>query len=733
MTKTTTWQNWRFNSVNGRTSWRFVPPSDLKDSDWTDGNLSPAHRDFLIKMSTEFIYDKKQNPNSGDRVYRTQYESASTFRPFGDRAIDAARAGINFYQSLQTSDGCWPGDYGGPMFLLPGLIIASHITESPFSAPEATLMSRYMLNHQNDDGGWGLHLEGASTMFGTVLQYVSLRILGMQADDEPVIKARQWIHSHGGAMTIPSWGKFYLSILGVYEWEGCNSLFPEMWLLPRSLPVHPSRYWCHTRMVYLPMAYCYGHKLIAKKTELTDELRKELYTQEYKSIKWSEARNRCANTDLYYPQSNTLRRLNGLLNIYEKIHSKKIRSRALNFTLDYINAEDAQTNYINIGPVNQAINSICIWHAYGRDSEQFKKHRARWSDYLWLAEDGMKMQGYNGSQLWDTAFALQAITEGGFTKEFSDLASRACQFIDRSQIRTEVADREKFFRHIQVCGWPFSTLDHGWPITDCTAEGLKTMLLADSNIDPFHLYQSVNVILSFQNKDGGWASYENTRAPTWLELLNPSEIFGGIMIDYSYTECSSACLQALIRFQLKYPNYKKEEINSAIKHGIEFILSQQNPDGSWYGSWAVCYTYGTWFGVEALTQFLATQTLGSRFYDRIKNAIDHAINFLLLKQNEDGGWGESFESCVQKKYIPSPTSQIVNTSWALLSLMAADCKDKGAISCGIDLIMDRQETSGDWPQENISGVFNHNCMITYTSYRNVFPIWAIGRYVRTRR
>ena len=28
-------------------------------------------------------------------------------------------------------------------------------------------------------------------------------------------------------------------------------------------------------------------------------------------------------------------------------------------------------------------------------------------DYLWVAEDGMKMQGYNGSQCWDTAFAVQ--------------------------------------------------------------------------------------------------------------------------------------------------------------------------------------------------------------------------------------------------------------------------------------------------------------------------------------
>lgn len=31
-------------------------------------------------------------------------------------------------------------------------------------------------------------------------------------------------------------------------------------------------------------------------------------------------------------------------------------------------------------------------------------------------------------------------------------------------------------------------------------------------------------------------------------------------------------------------------------------------------------------------------------------------------------------------------------------------------------------------QENISGVFNKSCAISYTSYRNVFPIWTLGRF-----
>ncbi|THG00668.1 hypothetical protein TEA_000086 [Camellia sinensis var. sinensis] len=35
----------------------------------------------------------------------------------------------------------------------------------------------------NRDGGWGLHIEGPSTMFGTCLSYVTLRLLGEEADD----------------------------------------------------------------------------------------------------------------------------------------------------------------------------------------------------------------------------------------------------------------------------------------------------------------------------------------------------------------------------------------------------------------------------------------------------------------------------------------------------------------------------------------------------------------------
>jgi Squalene cyclase len=108
--------------------------------------------------------------------------------------------------------------------------------------------------------------------------------------------------------------------------------------------------------------------------------------------------------------------------------------------------------------------------------------------------------------------------------------------------------------------------------------------------------------------------------------------------------------------------------------------------------------------------------------------MNKACTFLLAKQKADGGWGETFKSCSTLVYSEAKSSQVVNTAWALLALMTADFPDKTVIEKGINLLLSRQTELGDWPQENISGVFNYNCMITYANYRNIFPLWSLSRY-----
>jgi cycloartenol synthase len=59
---------------------------------------------------------------------------------------------------------------------------------------------------------------------------------------------------------------------------------------------------------------------------------------------------------------------------------------------------------------------------------------------------------------------------------------------------------------------------------------------------------------------------------------------------------------------------------------------------------------------------------------------------------------------------------------------SASADAAGVLARAAAFLMRMQETTGDWPQQLISGVFNHNCMITYANYRNIFPIWALGQY-----
>lgn len=269
-----------------------------------------------------------QKQNSADKPYRAQalrenkfdaknapVISIQTTDPLIQSAMKAAVKGMHYYSHLQAADGHWPGDYGGPMFLMPGMVIVHHITGVPIGEERSKEMIRYLFSHQHADGGWGIHIEEKSTMFGTVLSYVSLRLMGLDKDEPRVSKARDFILSNGGAMYVPSWGKFWLSVLGVYEWNGFNSIMPELWLLPEWLPFHPWRWWCHCRMVYLPMAYCYGHRVVGDTTKpIIQELRAELYKQKYDTIDWPKQRNCIAKIDLYTPQTMILKVLNVVCN-----------------------------------------------------------------------------------------------------------------------------------------------------------------------------------------------------------------------------------------------------------------------------------------------------------------------------------------------------------------------------------------------------------------------------------
>ncbi|KAI9674612.1 MAG: Lanosterol synthase (Oxidosqualene--lanosterol cyclase) [Trizodia sp. TS-e1964] len=638
---------------------------------------------------------------------------------------------LEFFSQLQLPPGNWACEYSGPMFLLPGLVITWYVTETQYPEAFKVEIRNYLFARQNpDNGGWGLHVEGESTVFGTAMNYVVLRLIGVSEEDPRMVKARGTLHKLGGAVNGPHWAKFWLSVLGVSKWELVNPVPPELWLLPDWVPIAPWRWWIHMRQVFLPMSFIASKGFSYPPNPLTLQLRKELYTEPYETINFLSHRNSISPRDNFHPKTWFLNSINwALVNIwYPYLRPKSIVDRAEQWTWELIQREDENTDFSNLGPVNAPMNLLACYIHDGPDSYSVRRHRERLNDFLWVNNEGMLMNGTNGVQTWDTAFLIQAVVEAGLadSPRWKPMLQKALEFLEDQQIRENCKEQEKCYRQRSKGAWAFSTKAQSYTVSDCTSEALKAVIQLQNIhgyptlISDQRLEDAIDTLLTMQNPSGGFSSYEPTRGSEYLEYLNAAEVFGRIMVEYDYPECTTAVVTALSIFSEHYPKYRTEDIREVKSNALSYIRRAQLKDGSWYGSWGICFTYATMFAVESLASIGAT-------YEN-DEMVKKACQFLLDKQMDDGGWGESYKSCETGIYTHHKQSQVVHTAWACISLMNAKYPDKAPIQKALKLIVGRQQANGEWLQEAIEGVFNKSCMITYPNYKFIFPIKALGMF-----
>eukprot|EP01063_Lacrimia_lanifica_P037495 TRINITY_DN7713_c0_g1_i1.p1 TRINITY_DN7713_c0_g1~~TRINITY_DN7713_c0_g1_i1.p1 ORF type:complete len:848 (+),score=243.57 TRINITY_DN7713_c0_g1_i1:38-2581(+) len=690
-----------------------------------------------------YVADKTDRPQGLiERIHTGQTSPADAgagSKPSG--LLDALQKAGDYVASIQSDDGHWSNDYGGPMFLLPGMVIAKYIMykgkqDAMFPKAVRNEMVRYVKNVQNEDGGWGLSEEGCSTMFGSVMNYVCLRLLGVPKDDPRVKAAREFIQNNGGAIGIPTWGKCWLTLVNLYQWEGIKPVLPELWLLPKWLWFNPGRMWCHTRMVYIPVGYLFGVKFQAPVDPLITELRGEIFEkgQRFEDIDWDVAYAAVSPLDVHYPTHPVTLFAFKILRLYEKYLAngpcRFLRRMALRECVDHIEYDDVTTNFICLGPVNKVFNLIAMYQAQGM-SDYVKLSESRLQDYLWLGKNGMKMNGYNGSQLWDTSFALQAYKACGLHEDaaYKTTIQQGLQYISDAQVLERFPMLAHYNRDDPYGAYNFSTAEQGWQVSDCTAEGLRVAILYDS-LSTDRIRAGVDQLLSLRNADdGAWCSYEPRRSPTWLELLNPADVFTRIMVEYTYTECSSASMQTLRRFieSRHCSNYQRKAILESMRCGAKMIKKMQYAHGGWYGNWGVCFTYGTLFGIEGLLCAGEPKSCAE---------IKRAVAFLMSKQRADGGWSEHVHSCASREYTEATdlhaASLPVQTALSLMGLTAAASRSASAehlaaMDRAAQFLMETQR-GGSWEQPTICGIFNGTCGIHYPFYPVVMPFWALAHY-----
>ena len=116
----------------GRQMWTTKANDDVDDDGWT--KVIP-HLDLIQEMAKggrgDFDFNPSINPNSSDMIFREQMiknyvangGSLPDVQSKCETIKDAMKKAVHFFSMIQTEDGHWAGDYGGPHFLMPGLVI----------------------------------------------------------------------------------------------------------------------------------------------------------------------------------------------------------------------------------------------------------------------------------------------------------------------------------------------------------------------------------------------------------------------------------------------------------------------------------------------------------------------------------------------------------------------------------------------------------------------------------
>ena len=99
-----------------------------------------------------------------------------------------------------------------------------------------------------------------------------------------------------------------------------------------------------------------------------------------------------------------------------------------------------------------------------------------------------------------------------------------------------------------------------------------------------------------------------------------------------------------------------------VSRAYDYLIREQEADGSWFGRWGVNHIYGLG---AALPAFAA---IGE---DMNQEYVRRGVEWLVSCQNADGGWGESCGSYADPELRGVGPSTPSQTAWGLLALMAA--------------------------------------------------------------
>src|SRR5438105_12076145 len=232
--------------------------------------------------------------------------------------IDAAR---KYLFSRQHEQGYWSGELVADTTLESDYILL-HTLLGTGNKERFQKCAHWILEHQNEDGGWSIYASGPANVSASVKAYFGLKLAGYAADHADLVRARKKILELGGVTEVNTFTKIYLCFFGQYDYDAVPAIPPEIVLFPKWFWFNIYEISSWSRTILVPLSICYAKKPFKK---IPDELGvQELFVggrhRSRMHLRWDKE---------WISWRNFFLSLDRLTHWFERVHIRPLRSIAL--------------------------------------------------------------------------------------------------------------------------------------------------------------------------------------------------------------------------------------------------------------------------------------------------------------------------------------------------------------------------------------------------------------------
>lgn len=671
-----------------------------------------------------------------------QHSKALTAAPMDETAQqrsvdDCLASGFSWLDERQDPQGFWAGMLESNACMEAEWLMAFYLLGHAY--PDVDGLVRGIFNRQRADGAWETYFAAPDgDINATVESYAALRVSGLPADDERLVRASDWINQHGGLAKTRVFTRYWLAMLGEWPWEKNPNLPPEIIFLPPYAPLNIYSFASWARATLVPLCVVSARRFtkpLPAQQRLDDLFPGGRAAMDYSLPK----RGSTFSADGFFLLADKL--LHGL----QKISVTPGRNRAIKACIDWIkDHQDADGAWGGIQP--PWIYSLIALHLEGYElddpvlADGLKALEEHWT---YTRDDSRFIQA-SESPVWDTLLTVLAKLDAGISWREDPALRRAIGWLLENQVM-ETGDWSLTVPGIQPGGWAFERANRNYPDIDDTAVALIVLarLRGGATDYPDRIEQAIDAGLQWamgmQSDNGGWGAFDKNNDLALVAAVPFCDF--GEALDPPSADVTAHVVEALGALG---KNYRDPHVARA----LEYLYSEQEDSGSWFGRWGVNHIYGTAAVLPAL------ESVG---VDMGSERVKRAVAWLASVQNPDGGWGETCASYMDPSLIGQGVSTASQTAWALMALLTAhDDAQPGAIDRGVQFLLQTQ-ADGTWDEPYYTGTgfpgygvgartdinqpglgdrlgqgreLQRGFMINYNLYRQYFPLMALGR---TRR